>query len=296
MNHSLYFLTKRGYLPPVQLNDRDWSDITLSRADVRAITSHIFRISKDISPIQILTIEDRQFLLYFYGEQDTDYSWFIRSLEARDGFACSYRANCTNYGILVAKRMVHKGNALKQFSAMIGVSINRIAKFGDQGQKGGNDHELLAYPGSFSVYRADKANGINTFNSLEAVNKSNAAGTRWVLERLNFASQNNSGKLEASQDLPFSQFKAIFKATYQAAAFDMDGTLLSDGEPRPSEEMYRMLARLLENRIPVAIITARNAEEMDSMFLSGLKRYVDEILENLFLFLCNGAALLNNRH
>jgi hydroxymethylpyrimidine pyrophosphatase-like HAD family hydrolase len=227
-------------------------------------------------------------MLYFYYDQDIDYSWFTRRLEARDGFAGRYRANCTDYGILVSKRNVHKGNALKQFSAMIGVPINRIAKFGDQGQEGGNDHELLAYPGSFSVHRADKANALNTH---EAFNISNAAGTRWVLERLNFVSPDKSRKIKASIDMPFIHFKE----TYQAAAFDMDGTLLFAGESRPSDNMYRMLAVLLENEVPIAIITARNAEEMDRIFLSGFKRYVDEIPKNLLLFLCNGAALLNHR-
>ncbi len=285
MNFS--FLTDCGYLPADQLNERDWSDITLGTEDVRAITSHIFSISEDIDPVQFLSIDDRRIMLYFYCDQDTDYSWFSRRLELRDGFADKYRANCTDYGILVAKRNVHKGNAVKQFASLINVPIDRIAKFGDQGQKGGNDHELLAYPGSFSVYRADKANS-NTFNSHEAFNISNAAGTLWVRERLNFVSPDNT-ILEASQDMPFTQFKE----TYQAAAFDMDGTLLSAGESRPSDDMYRMLAALLKNGIPIAIITARNAEEMDRMFLRGFKRYIDEIHKNLFFFLCNGAALLN---
>jgi len=289
MSLLLNFLTEQGYLPPDQLNNRDWSDITLSREDVRAITPHIFSISKDINPIQFLSLEDRRIMLYFYYDQDIDYSWFTSRLEAREGFNGRYRANCTDYGILVAKKKVHKGNALKQFSAMINVPINRIAKFGDQGQKGGNDHELLAYPGSFSVYRADNANS-NTFNSYEAFNILNATGTLWILERLNFVSPNNTKKIEASQDMPFIQFKA----TYQAAAFDMDGTLLSAGQSRPSEDMYRMLAALLENGIPIAIITARNAEEMDRMFLRGFRRYFDEIPKNLLLFLCNGAALLNS--
>ena len=288
MSLNLNFLTERGYLPPDQLNDRDWSDITLSREDVMAITPHIFSISKDINPIQFLSLEDRRIMLYFYCDQDIDYSWFSRRLEEREEFADRYRANCTNYGILAAKRNVHKGNALKQFASMINVPINRIAKFGDQGQKGGNDHELLAYPGSFSVYRADEANS-NTFNSHELFNISNAAGTLWVLERLNFVSPDNS-RIKASMDMPFIQFKA----TYQAAAFDMDGTLLSAGQSRPSDDMYRMLASLLENGIPVVIITARNAEEMDRMFLRGFRRYFDEIPKNLFLFLCNGAALLNS--
>ena len=286
---SLNFLTKRGYLPLAQLNDRDWSDITLNREDERAITSHIFGISRDIKPIQFLSLEDRRIMLYFYCDHGTDYSWFSRRLEARDGFADRYKTNCTDYGILVAKRVVHKGTALRQFASMTGVPINKIAKFGDQGQKGGNDYELLAYPGSFSVYRSDKANN-NTFNSHETVNISNAAGTRWILERLNFVSPDNAGKLEPSHDPPHSQFKT----TYQAAAFDMDGTLLSAGESQPSGDMYRMLASLLENGIPIAIITARNAEEMDRMFLRGFPRYLDEIPENLFLFLCNGAALLNS--
>ncbi|MBL7117743.1 MAG: HAD hydrolase family protein [Candidatus Syntrophoarchaeum sp.] len=285
---SLNFLTERGYLPPDQLNDRDWSNITLSREDVRVITSHIFCISKDINPIQFLSLEDLRIMLYFYSSQGIDYSWFCRRLEEREEFADRYRANCTNYGILVAKRNVHKGNALKQFASMINIAINRIAKFGDQGQKGGNDHELLAYPGSFSVYRADEANS-NTFNCHELFNISNAAGTLWVLERLNFVSPDNS-RIKASMDMPFIQFKA----TYQAAAFDMDGTLLSAGQSRPSEDMYRMLASLLENGIPIVIITARNAEEMDRMFLRGFRRYFDEIPKNLFLFLCNGAALLNS--
>ncbi len=285
---KLSFLTERGYLQSDQLNDHDWGDITLCREDVGAITSHIFSVSKDISPIQFLSIEDRRIMLYFYYDQDIDYSCFTRRLEEIEGFTGRYRANCTDYGILVAKRNIHKGNALKQFASMIGVPIYKIAKFGDQGQKGGNDYELLAHPGSFSVYHADKAN-CNTFNSYEAFNISNAAGTLWVLERLNFVSPDNS-RIEASQDMPFVQFKE----TYQAAAFDMDGTLLSAGEPRPSDDMYRMLAALLENRIPVAIITARNAEEIDRMFLSGFKRYVGEIPQNLFLFLCNGAVLLNS--
>ncbi|MGB2727520.1 MAG: HAD hydrolase family protein [Halobacteriota archaeon] len=288
MSLILNFLTEQGYLPPDQLNDRDWSDITLSSEDVRAITSHIFSISKDINPIQFLSIEDRRIMLYFYCDQDIDYSWFSRRLEEREEFADRYRANCTNYGILVAKRNVHKGNALKQFASMINVPINRIAKIGDQGQKGGNDHELLAYPGSFSVYRADEANS-NIFNSHELFNISNAAGTLWVLERLNFVSPDNS-RIKASMDMPFTQFKAA----YQAAAFDMDGTLLSAGQSRPSDDMYRMLASLLENGIPIAIITARNAEEMDSMFLRGFRRYFDEIPKNLLLFVCNGAALLNS--
>jgi len=288
MSLSLNFLTEQGYLPPDQLNDRDWSDITLSREDVRAITSHIFSISKDINPIQFLSLEDRRIMLYFYCDQDIDYSWFSRRLEEREEFADRYRANCTNYGILVAKRNIHKGNALKQFASMVDVPINRIAKIGDQGQKGGNDHELLAYPGSFSVYRADEANS-NIFNSHESFNISNAAGTLWVLERLNFVSPDNS-RIKALMDMPFIQFKA----TYQAAAFDMDGTLLSAGQSRPSDDMYRMLASLLENGIPIAIITARNAEEMDSMFLRGFRRYLDEIPKNLFFFLCNGAALLNS--
>ena len=285
---SLNFLTERGYLPPDQLNNRDWSDITLSREDVRAITSHIFSISKDINPIQFLSLEDRRIMLYFYCDQDIDYSWFSQRLEEREEFADRYRANCTNYGILVAKRNVHKGNALKQFASMVEVPINMIAKIGDQGQKGGNDHELLAYPGSFSVYRADEANS-NTFNSHESFNISNAAGTRWILERLNFVSPDNS-RIKASIDMSFTQFKAA----YQAAAFDMDGTLISAGQSRPSDDMYRMLASLLENGIPIAIITARNAEEMDSMFLRGFRRYLDEIPKNLFFFLCNGAALLNS--
>jgi Predicted hydrolases of the HAD superfamily len=285
---KLSFLTEWGYLPSDQLNDHDWGNITLCREDVRAITSHIFSVSKDINPIQFISIEDRRIMLYFYYDQDIDYSCFTRRLEEREGFTGRYRANCTDYGILVAKRNIHKGNALKQFASMIGVPIYKIAKFGDQGQKGGNDHELLAYPGSFSVYRTDKTN-CNTFNSYEAFNISNAAGTLWVLERLNFVSPDNS-RIEASQDMSFIQFKE----NYQAAAFDLDGTLLSAGEPRPSDDMYRMLAALLENRIPVAIITARNAEEIDRMFLSGFKRYVDEISKNLFLFLCNGAVLLNS--
>ncbi len=289
LNLNLNFLTEEGYLPPGQLNDRDWRDITLSREDERTITSHIFSICKDINinHIQFLSLKDRRIMLYFYRDQYIDYSWFSRRLEEREEFADRYRANCTNYGTLVAKRNIHKGNALTQFASMINVPINRIAKFGDQGQKGGNDHELLAYPGSFSVYRADEANS-NTFNSHELFNISNAAGTLWMIERLNFVSPDNS-RIKASMDMPFIQFKA----TYQAAAFDMDGTLLSPGQSRPSDDMYRMLASLLENGIPIVIITARNAEEMDRVFLRGFRRYFDEIPKNLFLFLCNGAALLN---
>ncbi len=90
--------------------------------------------------------------------------------------------------------------------------------------------------------------------------------------------------------MPFIQFKQI----YQAAAFDMDGTLISAGESRPSDAMYRMLAALLENGIPIAIITARNAEEINHMFLRGFKGFLDEPSKNLFFFLCNGAALLNS--
>ena len=286
MNFS--FLTDCGYLPADQLNERDWSDITLSREDARAITAHVFSISEDINPVQFLSIADRRIILYFYCDRDIDYSWFSRRLEGREGFADKYRANCTDYGILVAKRNIHKGNALKQFASMINLPVDKIAKFGDQGQKGGNDHELLAYPGSFSVYRHDKANS-NTFNSHEAFNISNAAGTLWVLERLNFVSPDNT-RIDALQDMPFIQFKQ----TYQAAAFDMDGTLISDGESRPSDAMYRMLAALLENGIPIAIITARNAEEIDHMFLRGFNGVLDEPSKNLFLFLCNGAALLNS--
>ena len=171
---SLNFLTERGYLTPDQLNNQDWSDITMSREEVKAITPNIINITKDINPIQFLSLEDRRIMLYFYCDQDIDYSWFSRRLEEREEFADRYRANCTNYGILVAKRNVHKGTALKQFASMVEVPISRIAKFGDQGQKGGNDHELLAYPGSFSVYRANEAKG-NTFNGHELFNISNAA-------------------------------------------------------------------------------------------------------------------------
>jgi len=286
MSLNLNFLTERGYLPPDQLNNRDWGNITLSREDARTITAHIFSIAEDINPVQFLSIADRRIMLYFYCDQDIDYSWFSRRLEVLDGFTDKYRANCTDYGILVAKRNIHKGNALEQFASMINLPVDRIAKFGDQGQKGGNDHELLVYPGSFSVYRHDKTN-INTFNSHEAFNISNAAGTLWVLERLNFVSPSNT-RIEASHDMPFIQFKQ----TYQAAAFDMDGTLISDGESRPSDEMYRMLAALLENGIPIAIITARNADEIEHLFLRGLEGFLDEPLKNLFFFLCNGAALL----
>jgi hypothetical protein len=73
MNFS--FLTDCGYLPADQLNEQDWSDITLSSEDARAITAHICSISEGISPVQFLSIDDRRIMLYFYCDQDLLVQW-----------------------------------------------------------------------------------------------------------------------------------------------------------------------------------------------------------------------------
>ncbi len=91
--------------------------------------------------------------------------------------------DCGNGDLTFSLSQSSKGKTLASFCEKKGLDINEVFKIGDQPQEGGNDHDFLNTPGSFTC---GSANTKSVFPcSLGQLENNSARGTPVTFEILN---------------------------------------------------------------------------------------------------------------
>ncbi|MBF0216799.1 MAG: hypothetical protein HQL30_07390 [Candidatus Omnitrophica bacterium] len=113
----------------------------------------------------------------------TELAGHINSFFVSEGLP--FEAATSKLTIDILPRNIGKLTALMDFSKRTGIPLDRIAKIGDQGQKGGNDHSMLIGRGAFSVDESDRYS--SQISMVKATGLTNVQAARWLFRNLKFA-------------------------------------------------------------------------------------------------------------
>ncbi len=210
------------------------------------------------------SFEDKTYSYVVFGIEDEAKSAAMQLIKAKVKDA-GIPLNVLDGGgvISMSHANAHKGWAVRNFAARLGLDPEEVTKFGDKAGSTGNDRQLLTDANSFDVGEDD--------DPLPAVVHVGTLAAAGVLEVI-------------------ARFQADGRPLL-AIASDFDGTLTGDGSDGEllDAALAEKLKQLLESGLPIAVITGRGRSIFD-VLVRPLRDIgtSDAALQNLTVYMYNG--------